>query len=142
KTFEILPEYSKTKSRGQVNDYHDWGMPIGRRFRALKLWFVLSSFGLEGIRAKLRHHIELNDFFAGAISAAPDFELLTGPVLNFCTFRFSPMSISDEEQLNRLNERLLEAINRSGALFLSHTRIGGKYALRMVIGQTYVEQRH
>ena len=69
RTFEVLPEYLKTKSRGKVNDYRDWSVPLGRRFRALKLWFVLRSFGLEGIREKLRTHIQLNQLFL----SGPDF---------------------------------------------------------------------
>lgn len=142
KTFEVLPEYLKTKSRGQVNDYRDWGIPLGRRFRALKLWFVIRSFGLAGIREKLRAHIALNTYFAESIREAAEFELITPPFLNFCSFRWKPAGVSDETQLNVLNEQLLEAVNKSGALFLSHTKVKGKYTLRMVIGQTYVEKRH
>lgn len=142
KTFEVLPEYLKTKSRGQVNDYRDWGIPLGRRFRALKLWFVIRSFGLDGIRERLRAHIALSDYFADQIAEASDFELVTPSFLNGCTFRWTPPKITDEEQLNRQNERLLDLLNQRGELFLSHTRIDGKYVLRMVIGQTYVEERH
>jgi aromatic-L-amino-acid decarboxylase len=142
RTFEILPEYLKTKTRGQVNDYRDWGIPLGRRFRALKLWFVLRSFGLEGIKEKLRMHIRLNEYFAKSMEQAPDFELITHPFLNFTCFRWKPPHIDDEEQLNELNEQLLDAINNSGQLFLSHTKVKGKYALRMLIGQTYVEKGH
>ncbi|MEZ4994962.1 MAG: pyridoxal-dependent decarboxylase [Saprospiraceae bacterium] len=142
RTFEILPEYLKTKTRGQVNDYRDWGIPLGRRFRALKLWFVLRSFGLEGIKEKLRMHIRLNEYFAKSMEQTPDFELITPPFLNFTCFRWKPPHITDEDQLNELNEQLLDAINKSGELFLSHTKVQGKYALRMLIGQTYVEKRH
>ncbi|MCB0634561.1 MAG: aspartate aminotransferase family protein, partial [Lewinella sp.] len=88
RTFEILPEYLKTKTRGQVNDYRDWGIPLGRRFRALKLWFVLRSFGLEGIKEKLRMHIRLNEYFAKSMEQTPDFELITPPFLNFTCFRW------------------------------------------------------
>jgi len=142
KTFEVLPEYLKTKTRGQVNDYRDWGIPLGRRFRALKLWFVMRSFGMEGIRERLREHIRLNEYFAQAIQDNPDFELLTTPFLNFTCFRWKPEQVSDKDRLNALNESLLDAINKSGKLFLSHTKVHGKYAIRMVIGQTYVEERH
>lgn len=142
KSFEVLPEYLKTKSRGQVNDYRDWGIPLGRRFRALKLWFVIRSFGMDGLRARLRHHIALNEQFARSVATAPGLELVTPPFLNFCAFRWKPEAGLGESRLNELNERLLEAINQSGQLFLSHTKINGKYILRMVIGQTYVEQHH
>lgn len=141
RTFEVLPEYLKTSTRGQVNDYRDWGIPLGRRFRALKLWFVMRSFGLEGIRKRLREHIALNNFFASEIEKHPDFELVLEPILNFTCFRFKPVGKSEEE-LNELNEQLKDRLNKTGKLFLSHTKINGKYVLRFVIGQTYVEKRH
>lgn len=142
RTFEVLPEYLKTKTRGQVNDYRDWGIPLGRRFRALKLWFVLRSFGLEGIRKRLQEHIRLNEFFAASVRESADFTLVSGPFLNFCAFRWMPAGIRDQAGLNALNEQLLDALNKSGALFLSHSKIGGNYVLRMVIGQTYVSRPH
>lgn len=80
RTFEILPEYLKTKTRGQVNDYRDWGVALGRRFRALKLWFVIRSFGVEEIRNKVRKHIELAQWVAGEIEKSADFELLAPAV--------------------------------------------------------------
>lgn len=142
KTFEVLPEYLKTKTRGEVNDYRDWGIPLGRRFRALKLWFVMRSYGIEGLQNKLRHHLELNKYFASEINSDGSFELLINPFLNFTGFRFKPDGITKEEDLNQLNESLLDAINSNGKLFLSHTKIKGIYALRMIIGQTYVEKKH
>lgn len=142
KTFEILPEYLKTSTRGQVNDYRDWGVPLGRRFRALKLWFVLRSYGVNGIQEKLRKHIELNTFFAEEIEKMPDFELMQAPFLNFTCFRYKPAHLTTMEELNAANEKLLKDINQDGKLFLSHTKMEGRYAIRMVIGQTYVEKRH
>ena len=141
KTFEVLPEYLKTKTRGEVNDYRDWGIPLGRRFRALKLWFVIRSFGIEGIQKKLRHHIDLNKYFSQQISELEEIELVTEPFLNYSSFRINTSKFTEEE-LNSLNEQLLEEINTHGKLFLSHTKVGDKYALRMVIGQTYVEKHH
>ena len=87
-------------------------------------------------------HIRLNEYFAKSMEQTPDFELITPPFLNFTCFRWKPPHITDEDQLNELNEQLLDAINKSGELFLSHTKVQGKYALRMLIGQTYVEKRH
>ena len=141
RTFEILPEYLKTNTRGLVNDYRDWGIPLGRRFRALKLWFVIRGFGLDGIRKRLREHIALNEFFAGQIDKHPDFELVLQPFLNFSCFRYHPAG-ADPAQLNDLNEQLKDKLNKTGQLFLSHTKIDDKYVLRFVIGQTYVEQEH
>jgi len=141
KTFEILPEYLKTKTRGAVNDYRDWGVPLGRRFRALKLWFVIRSYGLEGIREKLRNHIQLNNKFSRGLLQTGNIHLTLEPFLNFTSFRLQPEGMEDPETLNRLNEAFLEEINRDGKLFLTHTKIGELYTLRMIIGQTYVEEK-
>jgi aromatic-L-amino-acid decarboxylase len=142
RSFEILPEYLKTGSRGAVNDYRDWGVPLGRRFRALKLWFVIRSHGLEGLREKLREHIRLNSYFCEAIDREPGLELITGPFLNFSSFRFHPEGCGDEKKLDALNQESLERLNAGGRVFLTHTRIQGRYVLRMVIGQTYVGKEH
>jgi len=142
RTFEVLPEYLKTKSRGLVNDYRDWGVPLGRRFRALKLWFVIRSFGIKGIQQQLRSHIQLNLNFSEAIRQISGIELDIEPFLNFTCFRLNPPSPLSTEGLNSLNEKLLEEINKGGKVFLTHTKINGLYTLRMVIGQTYVTQDH
>jgi len=141
KTFEILPEYLKTKTRGTVNDYRDWGVPLGRRFRALKLWFVIRSFGLEGIREKLRTHIRLNKQVWEALGKINNIHLPLEPFLNFTCFRLQPKGMEQPEELNQLNQAFLEEINRSGELFLTHTKIGGLLTIRMVTGQTYVEEQ-
>jgi aromatic-L-amino-acid decarboxylase len=141
-TFEILPEYLKTKTRGQVNDYRDWGIPLGRRFRALKLWFVIRDFGLNGIREKLRFHISLREKLELNVRNHKDFEVVLPSVINMLVFRFKPSSVIDESLLNDLNEQLIAKLNNSGKMFLTHTKVGAVYAIRMPIGQTYVEQRH
>ncbi len=138
KTMEILPEYLKTKNRGIVNDYRDWGVPLGRRFRALKLWFVMRSYGLEGIQSKLRHHIELNNYFSKKISEHQNLELIQDPFLNFTCFRYIGDGTKSLEELNQLNQLIIDRINESGKAFLSHTVVEGKYVIRVVIGQTYV----
>lgn len=140
KSFEVLPEYLKTKSRGRVNDYRDWSLPLGRRFRALKLWFVIRSYGLEGIREKLREHIRLSQFFYESMASVEELVFPVKPFLNFSCFRLQADGLSDPDALNRLNEAFLEEINRTGELFLTHTKVSGLYTLRMVIGQTYVNQ--
>jgi len=142
KSFAVLPEYLKTKSRGKVNDYRDWSVPLGRRFRALKLWFVIRSYGLEGIREKLREHIRLSGYFCEELAAESHLVIPVKPFLNVSCFRLQPEGLKDKEALNRLNEEFLEEINRSGDLFLTHTKVNGRYTLRMVIGQTYVNQAH
>jgi len=142
RTFEILPEYLKTKTRGTVNDYRDWGIPLGRRFRALKLWFVIRSYGLEGIREKLRNHIRMNERFSHALARQDAMVLPLDPFLNYTCFRLEPDGVRDSEELNALNEAFLEEINREGRLFLTHTRIDGLYTIRMLIGHTYVNEEH
>ncbi len=141
RTFEILPEYLKTGSRGVVNDYRDWGVPLGRRFRALKLWFVIRGFGVKGLRNKLRHHIALADWFHEQISDNADFEVVTPKVINMVVFRYAPTGIAESE-LDRLNEALVKQLNATGKIFISHTKVKGRYAIRMPIGQTNVEQHH
>lgn len=141
KTFEILPEYLKTRTRGKVNDYRDWGVPLGRRFRALKLWWVIRSYGLEGIREKIRYHISVAARLAEKIDSGNNFELIRPPVFNTVCFRYAPEGCP-EESLNALNEKLNHAINDTGKLYLTHTMSDGKYILRMVVGQTNVTESH
>ncbi len=142
KTFEILPEYLKTFSRGKVKDYRDWGIPMGRRFRALKLWFVIRNFGVSGIQEKLRNHISIASKLESWIVDDPNFEMMATRLFNLVCFRYKPAAIGDEKELSLLNERLEKELNDSGKLFLTHTKVKGKYTLRMVIAQTYVDMRH
>ncbi|MEA1876396.1 MAG: aminotransferase class I/II-fold pyridoxal phosphate-dependent enzyme [Bacteroidota bacterium] len=142
RTFEILPEYLKTQSRGKVKDYRDWGIPMGRRFRALKLWFVIRSFGIEGLQTKIRKHIQLAERFESWVLDHPDFEIMTKRTLNLVCFRYHPHGISNEVEINQLNENLENSINSEGNIFLTHTKVHGKYTLRMVIAQTNVEEKH
>ncbi len=140
-TFEIIPEYLKTKSYGKVNDYCDWGIPLGRRFRALKLWFVIRMFGIDGIKSRLRQHINYGELFEKEISKISGIELLAPRVMNVIAFRYNPGDLPETE-LNSLNEKILQKINANGEIFLSHTKLNGKYTVRFVCGQTYVEERH
>lgn len=141
KTFEILPEYLKTRTRGKVNDYRDWGVPLGRRFRALKLWSVIRSFGVEGLRARIRDHIYFAGILKENILKEPDFEILAPVVINVVCFRYRPEGKS-ENDINLINEKLNHCLNDTGKIYLSHTSINGKYALRMVTGQTNVTLEH
>jgi aromatic-L-amino-acid decarboxylase len=141
KTFEILPEYLKTRTRGQVNDYRDWGIPLGRRFRALKLWSVIRSYGTDGLRSKIRYHISLASRLKELILSEPDFELLAPVSLNVVCFRYHPPEIT-QDKLNLLNEKLNHILNDTGKIYLTHTTLNGSYTLRMVTGQTNVTQDH
>jgi aromatic-L-amino-acid decarboxylase len=141
-TFSITPEYLRTKTAGRVNDYRDWGIQLGRRFRALKLWFVIRNFGVEGLKEKIRFHISLAKDLEQKINESMNFEMITPRTLNLLCFRFKPDGITENEELNRLNEKLLEAVNATGKMFISHTKLNGIYTLRMVIGQTNVTEGH
>lgn len=142
RTFEILPEYLKTGTRGKVNDYRDWGIQLGRRFRALKLWFVIRSFGVEGLREMLKNHISLAASLEKRIITSENFELMAPRTLNLVCFRFHPAGMNDEEQLNSLNLKLNKKLNESGKIFLTHTKLNGRYVLRMVTGQTNLNAGH
>jgi aromatic-L-amino-acid decarboxylase len=141
KTFEILPEYLKTRTRGKVNDYRDWGIPLGRRFRALKLWSVIRSYGTEGLREKIRYHISIAARLSDLISEETDFEILAPVILSVVCFRYVPSGF-DKDKINTLNEKLNHQLNDSGKLYLSHTVLNGRYTLRMVTSQTNVTHGH
>jgi aromatic-L-amino-acid decarboxylase len=141
RTFEILPEYLKTRTRGKVNDYRDWGVPLGRRFRALKLWSVIRSYGVKGLQEKVRYHIEIAARLADMIKSEPDFEILAPVTISVVCFRYKP-SGRYEEEINSLNEKLNHKLNDSGKIYLTHTSLKGKYTLRMVTAQTNVTLEH
>lgn len=141
RTFEILPEYLKTGTRGKVNDYRDWGIPLGRRFRALKLWFVIRDFGVEGLQQRLRDHISYANWLADQITNHEAFETVIEPTLNLVCFRYNPGGLS-EERLEVFNSQLMQSINSSGKAYMTHTKVHGRYAIRMVMGQTYLQEHH
>ena len=136
KTLSILPEYLKNKATesGAVIDYRDWHVPLGRRFRALKLWFVLRHYGAEGLRRLVREHVRLAQAFAGWVRASEDFELAAEPPLNLVCFRHKG---GDD-----FNKALMERLNDSGKLYLTHTVLGGRFTLRLCVAQTHTEERH
>ncbi len=142
KTFEILPEYLKTGTRGQVNDYRDWGIQLGRRFRALKLWFVIRDYGVEGIRRKVRDHLQWAKELADEIRKEPGFTLFEPQQLGLVCFRYTPEGMVDEAELNSINQQLMQALNKSGKVYLTHTRVNSLVTLRMIIGQTSVTRDH
>lgn len=142
KTLTILPEFLKSREQGQVIDYRDWSVPLGRRFRALKLWFVIRSYGVRGLQSMIRDHIGLAADFEGWVKANPDFELVAPRSLALVTFRFRPNEAQDEGELDRLNERLVTALNDSGDIYVTQTKVRGKYSVRFNIGQTWTKRHH
>ncbi|MBM2813857.1 MAG: aromatic-L-amino-acid decarboxylase [Ignavibacteria bacterium] len=142
RTFEIMPEYLKTGSDSVVNNYRDWGIQLGRRFRALKLWFVLRSFGVEGIQSRIREHIILAEELRKKIEEHSDFEIAAPSPFNLVCFRYKPHGIDDINELNELNESLHKKLNATGKIYLTHTKLNNLYTLRMVIGQTNVSREH
>ncbi len=141
-TFTLLPEYLKTPVDGSVKNYRDWGVPLGRRFRALKLWFVIREYGIRGLRDAVANHIRWACEIADRVREATDFELMAPAPLSTVCFRFHPESMEDPGELDDLNQHLMDELNASGKLFLTHTRLGGALTLRLVIGQTRQERRH
>lgn len=142
RTFEILPEYLKTVEKSPVNNYRDWGIQLGRRFRSLKLWFVLRSYGASGLRNLIKKHIALAQYFAGELSAEKGFEIMAPHPLSVVCFRYKPQSKLSKEKTNSLNAELLEKLNATGKIYLSHTKLNGDHVIRMSIGQTNVEKKH
>ncbi len=141
KTFEMIPEYLKS-AESHVNNYKDWGIQLGRRFRALKLWFVIRSFGVSGLQEKLRFHIQLAQYLVKKIESEKDFEILAPVPFNTICFRYKPAGVVHEEEINKINENLLSKLNETGKLFLTHTKLNGKYVIRFMIGQTNVNEKH
>jgi aromatic-L-amino-acid decarboxylase len=135
-TLTVLPEYLRNKATesGAVFDYRDWHIPLGRRFRALKLWFVIRHYGVEGLRELVRHHVRLAERFESLVRGDERFEVCAPRTMNLVCFRLR----GDDAA----NEALLERVNASGRAYLSHTKLDGRYTLRMSIGQTRVEARH
>ena len=136
RTLTVLPEYLRNRpsEAGAVIDYRDWHIPLGRRFRALKLWMVIRHYGVEGLRHHVRAHVELARELAGRISEAEEYELAVQPLLNLVCFRHRG---GDD-----INMRLMEELNAGGRIYLTHTKLDGAVTLRFSIGQTNTERRH
>ncbi len=136
KTLKVIPEYlnNKATESGDVIDYKDWEIPLGRRFRSLKLWFVIRYYGIKGLQHHVRRHIKMAQDFAGWIERSDSFELFCPAPLNLVCFRHTGG--------NSYNRQLLERLNKSGNLFLTHTILNDQYVLRCCIGQTHTEEHH
>jgi aromatic-L-amino-acid/L-tryptophan decarboxylase len=135
-TLSVLPEYLRNQATesGAVIDYRDWHIPLGRRFRALKLWFVLRHYGIEGLQHHIREHVALAQEFAGWVRNDERFEVAAPVPLNLVCFRLKAGDAA--------NQSLMERLNRSGNLYLTHTKLNDRFTLRMSIGGTNTERRH
>ena len=148
--FSLVPEYLRTRDQEvPVHDFNEYTPQLGRRFRALKMWFILRYFGLEGLRRRIAAHIELAQAFASLVDAEADAERLAAVPFSTVCFRWRPARLAGREgepavaaYLDRLNERLMRRLNDSGELFLSHTVLGGRLTLRLAIGNVRTEARH
>jgi aromatic-L-amino-acid decarboxylase len=138
----INPAYLTSPEGARVIDYRDWTVSLGRRFRALKLWFVIRSYGVDGLREKIAAHIDWARELAEQMKAEEDFELLSPARLALFNFRYRPDGMAEGEALDALNQELLTRLNDSGALYLTQNRLGGAYTIRFSVGQTATERRH
>jgi aromatic-L-amino-acid decarboxylase len=142
RAFAVSPEYLKTPEGDTARNLSDAGLALGRRFRALKLWFVIRYFGQSGIRAALREHLRLAGLFASWVDEAAEFERLAPSPFSVVVFRWRPPGELSEDDLERANARILEHVNASGEVFLSHTKLGGRYGIRLAVGNLRTEERH
>lgn len=135
-TLSILPEYLRNQATesGAVIDYRDWHIQLGRRFRSLKLWFVIRHYGVEGLQHHIRRHVELAQQFAEWVRNDDDFELAAPVPLNLVCFRHKAGDTA--------NQTIMDRLNHSGDLFLTHTKLNGKLTLRLCVGQTNTQARH
>jgi aromatic-L-amino-acid decarboxylase len=140
RTLSVMPAYLRSAETGSVIDYRDWGIPLGRRFRALKLWLVLRCYGAEALRAKLRRDIALAETVAGWVAQERDFELVTRS-LALVVFRHRPRGL-DDAALDAHNRALVERINADGRTYLTPAVADGRAVIRLAVGGTWTEERH
>lgn len=140
-TFSLTHEYLRTAEGAQVRNLMDTGLALGRRFRALKLWFILRWFGVDGLRARIREHVRLARVLAARVEAEPGWEMMAPVPFALAVFRYAPPGMDPEAQ-DALNLRILEAVNAGGEAFLSHTRLDGRVALRLSVGNLRTREVH
>ena len=132
RTLAIQPEYLRTHGRDGVINYSEWSVPLGRRFRALKLWFLIRAYGLEGLRERLRNHVAWSRALCNRLAETDGFEIVTRPMWSLFTFRFAPPGTGD---LDALNQRIVDTINDDGRIYLTQTRVDGDLVIRFQAGQ-------
>jgi aromatic-L-amino-acid decarboxylase len=140
--FSLVPEYLRTGEGEEVKNFMDYGPQLGRRFRALKFWFVMRYFGVEGLQARIRLQIALAREFADWVDQSDGFERLAPVPFSLVCFRAHPQNVSNEADLDALNERLMNEVNRRGRVYLSHTKLAGKLTLRLAIGNIRTTRDH
>jgi aromatic-L-amino-acid decarboxylase len=141
--FSLTPDYLKTAETGAVHNLMDTGIQLGRRFRALKLWMVCRHFGADGLRARLAEHMRLAREFARWVDESSEFERVAPVPFSVVCFRATPASLRhDAALLDAFNERLIDEVNKSGEVFLSHTRLNGRYVIRLAIGNLRTTEQH
>ncbi len=137
RTLAIRPEFLKTHGHDGLINYSEWSIPLGRRFRALKIWFLIRTYGLEGLRTRIRNHVSWSCALCEKLRAQPDFEIVTEPVLSLFTFRYLPDGSTDADELN---QRLVDAINTDGRIYLTQTLFEGRKVIRFQVGQFDCEE--
>jgi len=141
RAFSLVPEYLVTREQDDVVNYMDYGVQLGRRFRALKLWMVIRAFGVDGLAERLRQHCALARDLAGWVEASDDWTLMAPVPFSLVCLRYAPNGMSDAE-CDRANERIMHEVNAGGEVFLSHTKIASRFTLRLAIGNIRTEERH
>jgi aromatic-L-amino-acid decarboxylase len=140
--FSLVPEYLRTSDPASAGNLMDTGIQLGRRFRALKLWMILRYFGADGIRARLNEHIRLARLFADWVDASPGFERVAPVPFSVVCFRALPRTMDDPAAVDAFNSRLLDTVNRTGEVFLSHTTLDGRFVIRLAVGNIRTTERH
>ena len=140
--FSLTPEYLKTIEAAPVRNLMDTGIQLGRRFRALKLWMVLRHFGADGLRARIAEHIRLAQLFASWVDRDPQFERLAPVPFSVVCFRAIGSFEASSDAIDALNARLVDAVNGTGEIFVSHTRLNDRYAIRLAIGNLHTTEAH
>jgi len=140
--FSLVPEYLRSGESDEVKNFMDYGPQLGRRFRALKFWFVMRYFGAEGLRSRVQHQIDLAHEFADWVDQSGNFERMAPVPFSLVCFRAHPEGEMNEDDLNDINERLMNEVNARGKVYLSHTKLSGKLTLRLAIGNIRTTREH
>jgi aromatic-L-amino-acid decarboxylase len=141
RAFSLVPEYLVTREQDVVVNYMDYGVQLGRRFRALKLWMVIRAFGVNGLAERLRAHCALATRFANWVSESDEWRLMAPVPFSLVCFRYAPRGMSDAEA-DRVNEAIMHSVNAAGDVFLSHTKLNGRFTLRLAIGNIRTTEEH
>ena len=142
RAFSLIPEYLKTEVDEIAVNYMDYGIQLGRRFRSLKLWFIFRYYGTEGLREILKHHLQLAKKFEQWIDEHKYFEKMAEVNFGTICFRARIKNVDDENKLELLNKKLMDEVNHTGKIFITHTKLNGKFVLRLVLSGIRTEEKH